>query len=69
MSDRFESNARTVTLLTFLSRITGLLRDAALSRIFGAAGTMDAFFFAFMIPTARRFARLVWLVNGTITVA
>jgi len=54
MSDRFESNARTVTLLTFLSRITGLLRDAALSRIFGAAATMDAFFFAFMIPNLFR---------------
>jgi putative peptidoglycan lipid II flippase len=54
MSDRFESNARTVTLLTLVSRITGLLRDASLSRVFGAAGTMDAFFFAFMIPNLFR---------------
>ena len=54
MSDRFEKHARTVTLLTFLSRITGLLRDAGLSRVFGAAGTMDAFFFAFMIPNLFR---------------
>ncbi|MHC4422870.1 MAG: murein biosynthesis integral membrane protein MurJ, partial [Planctomycetota bacterium] len=36
------------------SRVTGLVRDAALSRVFGAAGVMDAFFFAFMIPNLFR---------------
>jgi len=54
MPDRFEKHARTVTLLTFLSRITGLARDAALSRVFGAGPLMSAFFFAFMIPNLFR---------------
>lgn len=54
MSDRFEKHARTVTLLTFLSRLTGLARDAALSRVFGAGPLMSAFFFAFMIPNLFR---------------
>ncbi len=54
MTDRFERHARTVTLLTLLSRITGLLRDGALSRMFGAGPLMSAFFFAFMIPNLFR---------------
>jgi len=54
MSDRFEKHAWTVTLLTLLSRITGLARDATLSRIFGAGELMSAFFFAFMIPNLFR---------------
>jgi putative peptidoglycan lipid II flippase len=54
MSDRFEHHARTVTLLTLASRVTGLARDAALSRIFGAGPLMDAFFFAFLIPNLFR---------------
>jgi putative peptidoglycan lipid II flippase len=54
MTDRFETHARTVSLLTLLSRMTGLLRDAALSRIFGAGALMDAFFFAFIIPNLFR---------------
>ena len=54
MSARFERHARTVSLITMLSRITGLARDASLSRVFGAAGVMDAFFFAFMIPNLFR---------------
>ncbi|MHC5024737.1 MAG: lipid II flippase MurJ, partial [Planctomycetota bacterium] len=54
MSSRFEHHARTVTLLTFLSRVTGLARDASLSRVFGAGALMDAFFFAFMIPNLFR---------------
>lgn len=54
MSDRFEKHARTVTLLTFVSRITGLARDAALARIFGVTALMDAFWFAFMIPNLFR---------------
>jgi putative peptidoglycan lipid II flippase len=51
---RFEVHARTVALLTFVSRITGLVRDATLSRVFGAGPLMDAFFFAFMIPNLFR---------------
>ena len=54
MAERFETHARTVSLLTLASRVTGLARDAALSRIFGAAGLMDAFVFAFMIPNLFR---------------
>ncbi len=54
MPSRFEKNARTVTLLTLLSRVTGLARDASLSRVFGAGALMDAFFFAFMVPNLFR---------------
>jgi putative peptidoglycan lipid II flippase len=50
----FHRHARTVTLLTLVSRLTGLARDAALSRAFGAGGVADAFFFAFMIPNLFR---------------
>jgi putative peptidoglycan lipid II flippase len=54
MSDQFETHARTVTLLTLISRVTGLARDATLSRVFGAGAIMDAFWFAFMIPNLFR---------------
>ncbi len=54
MAERFEKHSRTFSLLTFLSRLTGLARDATLSRVFGAAGVMDAFFFAFIIPNLFR---------------
>lgn len=54
MTGRFEIHARTVTLLTFASRITGLARDAAISRVFGTTPVVDAFFFAFLIPNLFR---------------
>lgn len=54
MSADFEKHARTVTVLTFVSRLTGFARDAALSRIFGVSALMDAFWFAFMIPNLFR---------------
>src|SRR5688500_12331741 len=54
MPGRFEKHARTVTLLTLLSRVTGLARDAALARVFGISATIDAFWFAFMIPNLFR---------------
>ena len=54
MSDRFERHARTVTLLTLVSRVTGLARDAAISRLFGIGPVIDAFWFAFMIPNLFR---------------
>ncbi len=54
MSTKFEHHAITVTLLTFVSRLTGLARDAALSRIFGVTATMDAFWLAFLIPNLFR---------------
>jgi putative peptidoglycan lipid II flippase len=50
----FERHARTVSLLTLVSRVTGLARDATLSRVFGAGGVMDAFFFAFIVPNLFR---------------
>ncbi|MHC5113138.1 MAG: murein biosynthesis integral membrane protein MurJ [Planctomycetota bacterium] len=54
MAQRFEHHARTVSLLTLVSRVTGLARDASLSRVFGAGPLMDAFFFGFMIPNLFR---------------
>ncbi|MCZ6836089.1 MAG: murein biosynthesis integral membrane protein MurJ [Planctomycetota bacterium] len=54
MSERFESHARTVTLLTLVSRITGLVREATFSRLFGAGALMSSFAFAFMIPNLFR---------------
>lgn len=54
MARHFELHARTVTVLTFLSRVTGLARDAALSRVFGAGAVTDAFAFAFMVPNLFR---------------
>ncbi|MHC4493467.1 MAG: lipid II flippase MurJ, partial [Planctomycetota bacterium] len=54
MAERFESHSRTFSLLTLVSRCTGLVRDACLSRIFGAGGVMDAFFFAFLVPNLFR---------------
>lgn len=52
--DKFERNARTFTLLTLLSRVTGLARDATLSRAFGVGRVMDAFSFGFMVPNLFR---------------
>jgi putative peptidoglycan lipid II flippase len=54
MPERFERHARNVSLLTVISRITGLAREAAFSRVFGAGGLTDAFFFAFLIPNLFR---------------
>ena len=45
-----------VGLMTFLSRIMGLIRDICFARLFGAFPIMDAFFVAFKIPNSfRRF--------------
>lgn len=54
MARSFEFHARTVSALTFLSRITGLARDAAMSRVFGVGVVTDAFAFAFMVPNLFR---------------
>jgi putative peptidoglycan lipid II flippase len=54
LSDQFQKHAWTVTSLTFISRLTGLARDAALARIFGITAIMDAFWFAFAIPNLFR---------------
>lgn len=50
----FEKHARTVTLLTLLSRFSGLARDAVQSRVFGAGPVMSAFGFGFQIPNLFR---------------
>ena len=42
---QFERHARTVTILTTVSRFGGLARDATMSRIFGVGPLMDAFAF------------------------
>ena len=54
MAERFEHHARLMTVLTLVSRVTGLARDAALARVFGIGPFMDAFNFAFLIPNLFR---------------
>ncbi|HMN96826.1 MAG TPA: murein biosynthesis integral membrane protein MurJ [Phycisphaerales bacterium] len=53
-ANRLQRDARTVSTLTLLSRVTGLARDAVLSRVFGIGPVMDAFAFAFMLPNLFR---------------
>lgn len=57
MNRKFLLNTGYVGILTFLSRITGLLRDAVYARVFPTGtGLMDAFLVANQIPnTLRRF--------------
>ena len=43
-----------VSLMTFLSRMTGFSRDMVLAQLFGAGPGMDAFFVAFRIPNFMR---------------
>ena len=40
--------------VTFLSRITGLVRDQVYAGVFGANAAMDAFVVAFRIPNFMR---------------
>jgi len=54
MAGSFQRHARNVSLLTLTSRVTGLARDASISRVLGAGGLTDAFLFAFMIPNLFR---------------
>jgi len=44
----------TVSGLTLLSRITGLVRDMLISRLFGASAETDAFNVAFRLPNLLR---------------
>src|SRR6476469_5881194 len=44
----------TVSGMTMLSRITGLLRELLIARAFGASAYTDAFFVAFRIPNLLR---------------
>jgi putative peptidoglycan lipid II flippase len=50
----FVGHARTVALLTLLSRMSGLVRDAVASRAFGASLVWSAFVTAFVIPNLFR---------------
>lgn len=43
-----------VSLMTFLSRMTGFARDMVLAQLFGASAGMDAFLVAFRIPNFMR---------------
>ena len=46
--------ASTVSLLTLLSRVTGLVREQLVAALFGASGVTDAFNVAFRIPNLFR---------------
>ncbi len=50
MSRKLFKSTAIVALFTFLSRISGLVRDIVISSYFGAKGGTDAFFVAFKIP-------------------
>jgi putative peptidoglycan lipid II flippase len=54
MGDALERNTRTVMSLTFVSRLSGLVREGVLSRLFGTDATLGAFYFAFLIPNLFR---------------
>ena len=42
MAEQFEKHARTFGGLTLVSRVTGLVRDAALASVFGVSAYTDA---------------------------
>ena len=48
------SGLRTVSVLTFLSRVLGLVRDVAMAAAFGNGPLMDAFSVAFRVPNLAR---------------
>ena len=47
-------SAATISSLTLLSRVTGLVRDILVARAFGAGPLTDAFWVAFRIPNLLR---------------
>ena len=46
--------ASTVSLLTLVSRITGLVRDVLMASVFGASAMTDAYNVAFRLPNMFR---------------
>ena len=54
MDKSFLKSSSIVTVMTFLSRILGLVRDYFIARYFGANGLTDAFLVAFRIPNFLR---------------
>jgi len=51
---RVSHAARVLALMTMASRVAGLVRDAAISAVFGTGAGADAFFVAFRIPNLFR---------------
>ena len=43
-------SALTVSGLTLVSRVTGVIRDMLIARFFGASAETDAFYVAFRLP-------------------
>ncbi|WP_139458450.1 murein biosynthesis integral membrane protein MurJ [Bathymodiolus thermophilus thioautotrophic gill symbiont] len=54
MDKSFLKSSGVVTIMTFISRILGLIRDYIVARYFGANGLTDAFLVAFKIPNFLR---------------
>ncbi len=54
MTADFVKHARTVSILTFLSRLLGMLRDIILASFFGTTMAMNAFSVAFGLPNLFR---------------
>ena len=54
MSGKLLRSAAVFSSMTFLSRLSGLVRDQVYANVFGAGGLMDAFFVAFRIPNFMR---------------
>ena len=50
----FFRSAGTVSAAVFLSRITGVVREMAMARLFGAGQAYDAFLLGFRIPNLAR---------------
>lgn len=50
----FVSDARLFSGITLVSRLTGLVRDAALAAVFGLSTIADAFFIGFLVPNLFR---------------
>lgn len=54
MANQLIKSTTTVSLMTFISRIVGFLRDMVLAHVFGATAGIDAFLLAFKIPNFMR---------------
>ena len=54
MSGRLLRSTAVFSAMTFLSRISGLVRDQVYAQVFGASAAMDAFVVAFRIPNFMR---------------
>jgi len=54
MSEKLFKSTAVVSVMTFISRILGFIRDIVIARMFGAELAADAFFVAFKIPNFLR---------------